>query len=102
MPKFDETLGAYAYVFDGLSQFGWINCDYWLDDLAPKTNVKVSSTLSGFYSGNAQVYFIIPDINAASTLYIYDPVHQDFFAAGSDGSRWNGSTVCILRREGWH
>lgn len=81
-PKFDETLGAYAYVFDGLSQFGWVNCDYWLDDLAPKTNVKVSSTLSGFYSGNAQVYFIIPDINAASTLYIYDPANQDFSLPG--------------------
>lgn len=82
MPKFDETLGAYAYVFDGLSQFGWINCDYWLSDLAPKTNVRVSSTVSGFYSGNAQVYFIIPGINSASTLYVYDHVNQDFSLPG--------------------
>jgi len=73
-----KTLGArrdfggaghgFFYSFDSVTNFGWINCDYFYSDPRPKTDINVKIADNSFNDENTEVVIVFPSINSTSYL----------------------------------
>lgn len=53
------------YMFDSVSNFNWINCDYWTMDQNPRTDIKVILP-NTFNASNCLVAVVVPSLNVAA------------------------------------
>lgn len=69
---------AFAYIFDSVSSFGWINCDYFYNDTRPRTDIGVTFPNSNYNDDNTEVYVVFPEINSITKMYNYLPNSNSF------------------------
>ncbi|MCF8449971.1 MAG: hypothetical protein K9G49_08905 [Taibaiella sp.] len=60
---------AWYHQFDSCTDFNWINCDYFFNNTAPKTNIYVSTGDVVFNKSNTSIFIVFPSINAVSRAY---------------------------------
>jgi hypothetical protein len=79
-----RTSNEYFYLFDSVTNFGWINCDFFIDDPRPRTNIDI--TVPAEYDHmNTQVFIVLPEYNSVLSPRSYNAATQTF-GLGSDAS----------------
>lgn len=73
-----DNLEPFYYIFDSCTSFNWINCDYFYNAPAPKTDVRVTLPDNSYDMTNTQVFVIFPAINAVVTTYAFDQATRTF------------------------
>lgn len=68
----------YFFLFDESTDFGWINCDAFVDDPRPKTNITVNLPEGGYNNENTQVFFVIPELNSVASPRTYNAATNSF------------------------
>jgi hypothetical protein len=72
----DTVSGAFSnYYYFGIDSMNWINCDYFWNDPAPKTNVKVTLDQK-FTPSNCIVFLSVNGVNSIASLYWFNGVYQ--------------------------
>lgn len=68
-----DTVKDFYYVFESLQYFDWINCDQYVDGEGTK-DLKARMAMEGFNLSNANVMFLLPEINSLvpATTYLGD------------------------------
>lgn len=56
------------YIFDSCASFGWVNCDAFYSNTAPKTDITISQNNTIFTVSNTAYYMVFSSIN--STMYV--------------------------------
>jgi len=67
----------YFFLFDECTDFGWINCDEFVDDARPKTNITINLP-EGYNNRNTQVFIVIPELNSVTSPRNYNPATNSF------------------------
>ena len=76
-----STQGGFAYDFSSTT-LGWLNCDYFYNNLNPQTAVKATVS-SQFNADNCLVIVSYNGLNAASRFWSYDANNNQFSPGGS-------------------
>lgn len=67
----------YFFLFGECTDFGWINCDDFVDDSRPKTNMTINLP-DGYNNRNTQVFIVIPELNAVTSPRNYNAASNSF------------------------
>lgn len=61
----------YFFLFDSVTNFGWVNCDFFIDDPRPRTNMELTLS-SSFDNMNTQVFIVMPEYNSVLSPRTYN------------------------------
>ena len=67
----------YFYLFDESTDFGWINCDDFVDDPRPKTNITINLP-EAYNNENTQVFIVLPELNSVTSPRSYNSGSNSF------------------------
>lgn len=87
--------GSY-YGFDSLTNFNWVNCDYFYSAPAPKTDITIVAPDNSYDLTNTQIFVIFPGINSVTSMYAYDAATHSFSFGYSNYHLPVGTSIKIL------
>ncbi len=87
---------SYYYMFDSCTRFGWINCDYFYEAPAPKSDLFITMPDGSFDAQNTQPFVIFPGINMVSSMYQFDTATHTFSFGSSSYFLPLGTTIKIV------
>lgn len=74
----NSTGSTVFFTFDSVTNFGWINCDYFYNAPDPKTDVGVTFPDNTYNNENTEVYIVFPSINSVTGMYNYMAASNSF------------------------
>lgn len=74
----EDGMNEFFYAFDSVTNFNWINCDYFYSSTAPKTDINIVVPDSTYNTTNTQVFVVFKSINSVSGLWGYNAPNHVF------------------------
>ena len=71
----DQT---FVYAFDTCTNFNWINCDYFYNSTATKTDINILAPDGTYTLDNTQIFVIFPAMNGVIPMYAYNSTSKMF------------------------